>query len=302
MAKHSSFPWSHLADFPPEVADRLASVDRVRLEVGAPGNVLPVDALPAPLRGQMYLLIRPCPEIEARIRQAGQCALIAEPPDRAWSVQSRGQLVLGRRASTDTRRSELAHWIPENETAGAYLALPFYPESLDYQYDAPDGRRRANGPIPGTTRVSSWRSLATVGGGNLWPWFFASGILQSFGLLVLGSPEHRNIFVLLLVLASGILPVLGAKLAFAPLDMERWRRGYENDAAVGAIRRSGVAEGALAAAGVQILVVSAVCWMVLLWSAGSVVVGTSALLSGAPVIVLVMAVRRRSAAPIPESA
>lgn len=283
------------------MADRLATLDRVRLDVGAPGNMLPVEAIPAPIRGQLYFLILPNPEVEARLRQDGESVVVAEPKDRAWSIQSRGRLGLGRRASNDTRRSELAHWIPEGAQAANFLALPYYPETLDYQYDANHGRRRANGPIPGGERPPLWKALANVGGGPFWPWFLASGALQALGILVLAAPEHRNVFILLLVLACGMLPVIGAKLAFAPYDMDRWRMGLENDKAVAAIRTCGASEGALARSGHQVLLASALLWGLLGFAAGSVVSATAALLSGAPVILLFMAVRRRSSSPASEA-
>lgn len=280
----------------------MATLDAARLDLGVPGEALPCSVIPAPLRGQTYLLTLATPAVESRLREAGEGVLVAEPANRAWSVQSRGRVLFGRRINTDIRRAELSHWLPANAVAADYIALRFFPETLDYQYDAADGRRRASGPIPGAARPPAWRAAMLLGGDRFWPWFAVSGVLQAIALLVWGSPESRNAFVLALVLACGMLPIIATKISFAALDMERWRRGLETEAAVKALLEAALPERWTTTFGSQLLLVSAGLWVLLMLTAGSVVSAICGVVSGAPAIILLLAVRRRSTASAKENA
>lgn len=291
-----------MAELPPEVLDRLAACERVRVDVGPPGDSFPVHGVVAPVRGQLYLLLAPDPRVEATLRDHVDGAVLAEDPGRTWSVAARGRLLYGRRVVNDPRRSELVHWLPEGVGPEAMVAARFFPETLDYQHDARDGRRRAQGPVPGSALLPVWRRLWEVGGAPFWPWLLTAMVLEAAVILFLADYEDRHAFSLLVAILAGALPVVGCRIALGGRDIERWRRGFEKEAALGALGQAWFSGRDLEVAGARVLAVAAVAWGLLWWVCGAVVVGAVALVSGAPLLVLLMAVRRRSEIPASEAA
>ncbi len=291
-----------MADLPPEVLDRLAACETVRLDVGPPGDTFPARAVVAPVRGQLYLLLAPDARVEAALDAHVDGAVLAEDAARTWSVAARGRLMYGRRVVNDPRRSELLHWLPEGVGPEAMVAARFFPETLDYQHEARDGRRRAQGPVPGAALLPAWRRLWEVGGAPFWPWLLTAMILESVVILFVADPEDRNAYSLVVAVLAGALPVVGTRIAFGARDLQRWRKGFEKEESLGALSQAWFAGAELERAGLRVLGAAALAWGLLWWACGSVVVGAVALVSGAPLLVLLMAVRRRSELPASEAA
>jgi len=291
-----------LAELPPEVLDRLAGVERVRVMVGPPGSNFLVGAVAAPIQRQLYLLLVPDPRVESMLDEHVHAAVLADDPGGKWLIHARGRMLYGRRVVNDPRRNELLHWLPEGIGPAEFVACRFHPEALDYQHDAVDGRRRANGPLPGGAPLPAWRRLWELGGAPFWPWLLAASFLEGLVILFVADYEDRHAWSLAMAILAGGLPVIGARIALAAHDIARWRKGLEKDAVLGTLGEAWFSARELERQGIYVLIAAAAAWILLGWACGAVVVGWVALVSGAPILVLLMAVRRRSTRPEEEAA
>lgn len=281
-----------LPQLPPEVLDRLATAEGVTLHLGKLGSSSPVSALCAPLRGCTYLLFRPNARDRAAMAETTAASVQAEGPGGAWSVLARGRLLAGRPVAAEGRRAELAHWVPP-DSAG-WVACPFYPENVDYQEETPNGRRRAAGPVPGVVRPAVARFVGTLAYEPFQVWFLVSGALVAAGILMMDAEDAGTPLVLVVALAAAQLTAVGARLLLAPLDVERWRANLVPDESLGVLAEAWMAPAELRALGAKIAVAALALWVLLLLLAGAAVASLVSLLSGTPVILLAMAVRRRS--------
>ena len=282
-------------ELPPEVLDRLAGCDRVKLQVGLLGTNAMIPAIAVPLRGALYILFVPTAAARAQMEQTVVATVQAEAVDASWSISARGRLLHGRTAQADSRRSELAHWVPEGEAAHWTAGL-FYAEHLDYQVESAAGRRRASGPLPGSAPRSWWRLVSELAIEPFQWWFLASGVMIAVGILYANADEAGTPLVLVVALTAAFLPVVAGRLVLAPLDLERWRDGREADASLGDLVRAWVSPAEYRTGGLKLAGVAAVAWVLLVLLGGPYVASLVSLLSGAPVLLLIMAVRRRSKA------
>ncbi|MSQ03604.1 MAG: hypothetical protein EXR71_17260 [Myxococcales bacterium] len=282
-------------ELPPEVLDRLAGCERVSLQVGLLGSNALIPAIAVPLRGALYILFVPTSAARATMEHTVVATVQVEAPDASWSISARGRLLHGRTAQADSRRSELAHWVPEGEAA-RWTAGHFYAEHLDYQVETPQGRRRATGPLPGCAPRSWWRLVNELAIEPFQWWFLASGVMIAIGILYADADEAGTPLVLVLALLAAALPVVAGRLVLAPLDLERWRDGREVDASLGELARAWVSPAEYRTGGLKLAAVAAVVWVLLVLLGGPLVAALVSLLSGAPVLLLIMAVRRRSGA------
>ena len=282
-----------LPQLPPEVLDRLATSEGVQVHVGPLGSQAAIPGLCAPLRGCTYVLVRPTAAAVAAMEATTSVSVAAQGAGGAWSLLARGRILRGKPLSGEARRAELAHWVPEGE--GGWIACPFYPETVDFQEEAPGGRRRAAGPVPGVARPGLLRFTLGLAYEPFQVWFVLSGALVAAGILVLDAEEAGTPLVLLVAIAAAQLTVVGARVLLAPIDLERWRAGLTNDEALGPLAEAWLAPAELRAHGLRIAAAAMVLWACLLLLAGAAVTALVSLLSGSPAILLAMAVRRRMA-------
>ncbi len=284
-------------ELPPEVLDRLARCERVQLQVGLLGTNALIPAIAVPLGGVLYILFVPTAAARAQMEQTVVATVQAEAPDGSWSISARGRLLHGRNAQADSRRSELAHWVPGGEAA-RWTAGHFFAEHLDYQVEMPHGRRRATGPLPGALPRSWPRLVNELAIEPFQWWFFGSGMMIAIGILYANADDAGTPLVLVVALTAAFLPIVAGRLVLAPLDLERWRDGREADASLGELARAWVSPAEYRRGGIKLAAVAAAAWVLLVLLGGPYVASLVSLLSGAPVLILIMAVRRRSKARV----
>ncbi len=284
---------SSAPELPPEVLDRLAGRETVTLHIGLLGSTAPAKAVAVPLRGMLFVLFRATPAALAAMEHSSVASLAAAAADESWSILVRGRLLPGRTALLDDRRNELAHWVPDGQP-GAWMAARFYAETLDYQTTGEGGKRRASGPVPGFVPLPRWRLYNELAYEPYQAWFLVSTVLLVFGILAVAAPEQRTIAVLFPALFAGPSAVVAGRVLLAPLDLQRWRQGLDEEKRLGRLAEAWLSPRELREDGLKFAAASALAWAFLLAFAGSVVVGLVSLLSGAPVVLLAMAVRRRA--------
>ena len=278
-------------ELPREVLDRLASAERVLLHVGRLGASTPLVVAPAPLLGQLYVLLVPDDAARATMEATSAATLSAEAADGSWSVSARGRLLPGPPANVDPRRAELAHWVPDGWPA-RWMAARFYPEHVEYQTEAAEGRRRAAGPVPGLAPMTR-RALYVELVEPMAPWFLVAGVLIGVGILAVAAEEYGRPDVLVVALLAAVLTPVAARVLLGSVDLERFRKGVASEKSLGPLVGAWVAPAELRADGGRIAAGAAVAWVLLVLLGGSVVAGLVSLLSGAPILLLGMALRRR---------
>lgn len=295
MIPVGSMPPAAEPELPPEVIERLAGAEGIRLQVGRLGSSEPLPAVVAPLAGRLTVLFVPTPAALATLEQTVAATLLASAPDGSWSVQVRGRLLRGPSATVDARRSELMHWVPDGRP-GRWAAGRFFPEHVDYQVETPSGRRRATGPVPGLQPLSRRKLYTDLAVEPYALWFLISGVLIAVGILAVAAEDAGSPHVLVLALLAGFGTPVAARVLLAPLDLERFAAGVEEEATLGPLARAWLAPAELRADGLRLAGVAALAWVALVLTGGSVVAALVSLLSGAPVILLALALRRRSTA------
>jgi hypothetical protein len=276
---------------PPEVLDRLAASDRVRVQVGRLGSQQVLPAVFVPLRERSYVLFRPTWDALDELERSVVSSVLADAPDGAWSVLARGRLLWGRPVHADRRRAELAHWVPEG--SGGWIACRFYAEHLDYQVDRPGGRQRSAGPVPGAVAPSWLRQNLALGYEPFQVWFLVSAALVAAGILVMDAEEAGTPLVLVTALVAGQLTIVAGRVLLAAVDLRRWRESRAGERTLGPLIAAWRSPAELTGDGLRLAAGAAVAWVVLLLLAGVPVTVLVSFLSGAPVILLAMAMRRR---------
>jgi hypothetical protein len=216
-----------LAELPDEVLDRLSGAGLVTLTAWAGEEPRRLKVPIAPLSKQLYVLVAPEGPVEQALLQDGTIELWGEggQGEQSWSVLVKGRGVPGRRAISESRRSELAHWLPDGVLASSVVAVRILPESVDYGKGTGSTRKRAAGPVPGGARLPErhrWFRLATTGS---LVWLPLVGVINFVGLLVFAPPELRSLLMLgVMVASSGLLYCGVGWLGQYGLFM-RWREG-----------------------------------------------------------------------------
>lgn len=215
-----------MSGLPDEVLDLLAAHGPVKLVARANGQTTTVQ--PAPLSRELFLLAPRTSAILGVLEGAPDAEIMADDPGGAYTIRIRGRAVPGRRASTESRRSELMHWLPEGGTLQSLVAVRFYPETLDFSKPPKPGqdeRWRASGPVPGSELPpvgSRWARLCTFGmtGGVAF-----SLAMSWFWILVVAEEPHKRVVLLLAFAASAVSLLVAAVLQAQLWAFARWREG-----------------------------------------------------------------------------
>jgi hypothetical protein len=268
---------------PDEVMERLSIHGQVRLAVGPEGNSLPATATAAPLRDQLYLLLRLTPELREKLEHNLRAELRAEDPRGEWTVTARGRLHIGRSARSDERRSELFHWIPEGATAAELDAAVFYPEFIDYQKGLGGARTRAAGPVPGSAPPPHFAGWMRVAGHKVAPWLL--GVFACDWVWLLFQEDRlRNGVILAVMFGIGAALLGGVTLIGVRQRHDAWRRGGSTRDAADALVLAGLPPGNLYTVGTTLVALGLVFTLLLIFVANGWTALFAAFVSGAPIL------------------
>ena len=153
---------------PSEILRIMASHGAVRLICGSKGQSEGVSCHVAPFEDVLYCLVPPRSSALKQLMHAPEGRLELENAELGYKIKIRGRSVPGRSVMANPRRSELLHWVPENQNPRTLLAVPLWAEHINYE----KGEEVFNGPTPlGRTRK---------GGATLWKEAAFYGILPFF--------------------------------------------------------------------------------------------------------------------------
>lgn len=214
-----------MSQLPDEVLDRLSLGKPVRFTAWNGEDMVTLQASVAPLHRQLYVLVPLGGEMEAALLSDGRAEISAESKEENWNLRVTGRAVAGRSASGDPRRSELVHWLPENQNPNRLLAVRFLAEQMDYSRSQGNDRTRAAGPVPGRkvpSPAARWTRMAIRG---TLGWVPVMGLTLWGGLLTWADPPYRTFTVLTLMILVSVSLYGGVGLLGRYTSFLRWREG-----------------------------------------------------------------------------
>jgi hypothetical protein len=197
----------------------------------------------APFEDLLFLYVRRGSRIEEALLQCTEAQVIARHADGEYSIRMEGRAVAGREVMSHPRRLELLPWVPEDGDPRGLLAIPFWPETLEYIRD-PGGpsEERFSGKTPAgiasLPKAQRWRQLSFAG---VMPAVAASLAMLWLFIGIFGAEMPLRYVALGVAGTASVFLLGGGRLWYRATAFARWREGrcHAEDAA-------GLAQGFLA--------------------------------------------------------
>jgi len=212
---------------PDEVVRQLAIHERLTVKAGHRDHMTLERCLIAPFEDCIFLFLTPRSPTVNRLLERTWMEATAKDEDAEWSVTMTGRAVAGRPVITHSRRMELLPWLPEGADARRMLAVPFWPETLEYvrrgrsgELEKYSGRTPAGLKLPGF-----WSRWGRVAFGGI-EWVLGLSIAADWGYLLYMGHETRLRWVALgLACGASVLLLGGARMWYRAVAFGRWREG-----------------------------------------------------------------------------
>jgi len=197
---------------PSEILRLLAGVDGVRLVCGGRKGAEGVSCHIAPFEGPLYCIVDPKAPALRRLFVNPEARIEAESASDEFNIRIRGRAVPGRSVMSNRRRSELLHWVPDGGDPRVLLAVPFWPEYIEYK----KGTEQFEGPTPmGKERPSLTMSLLEAGMGRIWPAIIFSFIAIWLWVAYAGRGQAVwQFYSLPIAFSTSLLLLVGSNLAY----------------------------------------------------------------------------------------
>ena len=211
---------------PAEVVRLLATHGPVQVVTGPPDAHASESLALAPFEDRIYLFARRRSPTEAALLKSTTLRLSARHSEGKYTIHMTGRAVAGCSVISNRRRLELLPWLPEGMDARTTLAIPFWPEELEYTRAASGEDERFAGKTPAGIKAPPlgrrWRDLSF---GGIWPVALFS-LVCIWIFLGAQGPDYPLRFVALG--ASGLASVSllgGCRLWYRGAAFRQWRRG-----------------------------------------------------------------------------
>lgn len=256
-------------NLPQEVIRVLSFHGPVSWWVGRESAIARGEATVAPFEDVICLFVSegsPCPRA---LERDTFLRLVARAPDGAYQLRVEGRAVAGLPLGRHPRRPELTPWAPEHANPSRTLVVTMVPEFVELSRGDSETRERFVGPTPaGRERpdpLASWLRAAFSG---LAAPFAAVEVVGVWLWLGLKGPDYpARPLALILALAAGLLPLVGARLVAQAMAFRRWQVGQAEASEAPLLVDGLIAPSAawttgavLAAVGVVLLMVVGVAW------------------------------------------
>lgn len=280
-------------ELPEPVLERLSQEPRVGLTVGDDPTTATHVGI-APLSRQAFLLVPRGSPTEAALLAEPRITLAAEDPKGEWMVRVVGRGVVARPVTSEARRAEIVHWLPEKASPASMVAVRLLPETLEYVQGKGSSRTRAAGPVPGGQvpgAVGRWATLATDRMVGL---YFGALLADWGGLLLLVEEAKQRMLLLFLMLLSSVSLLAGVCLLEQAARLVRWREGRVSDDEGGLLVRGWEGPPRVLGVGSGMMVLGALLAGALALGAGWKVGAWAVLASAVPVLAPFLIVRHLS--------
>ena len=170
---------------PPEILRLLASHGPVRLTCGEGQSAQAVTCFLAPFEDTLFCFVNPGHPALRQLLNSPSAQIHLSVPSENITLTIQGRAVQGLAVMTNSRRSELLHWVPEEADPRRILSVSFWPEEVSYRKgeelfegQTPLGRERRESGKLWTEQCFSGLVPAVVFG-LICVWIWALGLFSS---------------------------------------------------------------------------------------------------------------------------
>jgi len=167
--------------------------------------------------------------MEKALLEGTQASVSARGPDNDYFIRMEGRAVAGISVMAHERRLELLPWISEERDARIMLAIPFWPETLEYvrsmgnaDEERFSGKTEAGVKAGAFPRGQRWRQLAF---GGVLPILFISLSIIWLTLAIQGAEMPFRFVALGVGCLASISLIGGVRLWYRATAFMRWREG-----------------------------------------------------------------------------
>ncbi len=212
---------------PDDIVRQLALHERLTVRAGHQDDVSLERCPIAPFEDCIFLLLSEQGATVKKLLSRTWLEGTAKDDEAEWSITLTGRAVAGRPLITHTRRLELLPWLPEGADPRRMLAVPFWPEEIEYirlgksgESEKYQGRTPAGLDLPGF-----WTRWARVAFRGI-EWMVAISFAANWGyLLYLGHETKLRWVALFLATTCSLLLLGGARMWYRSSAFRAWREG-----------------------------------------------------------------------------
>jgi hypothetical protein len=212
---------------PDDVVRQLALHERLTVRAGPKDQVSLERCAIAPFEDCIFLFLNERSATVDKLKTRTWLEGTARDDEAGWLIRLTGRAVAGRPVITHARRMELLPWLPEGANARHILAVPFWPEEIEYVRIGRNGEtEKYKGRTPAGIKLPGfWTRWARVAFRQI-EWLVGLSFMADWGyLLYMGHETPLRWVALLLSTACSLLLLGGARMVYQASAFQAWREG-----------------------------------------------------------------------------
>ncbi len=212
---------------PADVVRQLALHERLTVRTGRDEHVALERCAIAPFEDCVFLFLSERSDTVNKLKSRTWLEGTAKDDEAGWSIRLTGRAVAGRPVITHNRRMELLPWLPDNADARRMLAVPFWPEEIEYVRVGKSGQpEKYFGKTPaGRDLPSFWMRWSRVAFRRI-ELFAGLAVAADWTYLAwLGHETPLRWVALLLSSSASVLLLGGARMIYRAGAFNAWREG-----------------------------------------------------------------------------
>jgi hypothetical protein len=212
---------------PSDVVRQLALHEKLTVRSGRQGHVSLERCAIAPFEDCIFLFLSERSATVASLKTRTWLEGTCRDEDAGWSIRLTGRAVAGRPVISHARRLELLPWLPEDADARRMLAVPFWPEEIEYVRIGKSGEsERYYGKTPAGLKLPSfWARWGRLAFRRIEHVVFAALSADWIYLAWLGHETPLRWVALALAGSASVLMLGGARMIYRTLAFNAWREG-----------------------------------------------------------------------------
>ena len=212
---------------PSDVVRQLALHERLTLRSGRGEHVSLERCAIAPFEDCIFLFLSEASSTVGKLKSLTWLEGTCRDDDAGWSIRMAGRAVASRPVMTHVRRMELLPWLPDGANPRTMLAVPFWPEELEYVRVGKSGEpEKYQGKTPaGLNQPSFWTRWGRVAFRRIEVMVGLAVAADWTYLAWLGHETPLRWVALLLSVSASVLMLGGARMIYKALVFDAWREG-----------------------------------------------------------------------------